>query len=147
LRWVRTKTLGYRFSGNFVHSRIDATNLGLGERSGWIVSGKASADWQPDAASLAQLTFSITGDRLLPQGSRKAMLLVNAGFRHKLNAKLWAFVTVQDAIHSYLQHDVIELPYLIEHSTERARTQAAFLGLTYNFGKKKSHDPAFDYSG
>jgi outer membrane receptor protein involved in Fe transport len=141
-----TKKLAYRLSGNLLHSRIDASNLGLGERSGWIVSGKASADWQPDAADLAQLTFSLTGNKLLPQGSRAAMLLVNAGFRHKLNARLWAFVTVQDALHSYQQHDRVELATLIERSTASARTRAAFLGLTYDFGKK-GRDPSFDYSG
>jgi hypothetical protein len=74
------------------------------------------------------------------------MLLVNAGFRHKLNAKLWAFVTVQDALHSYQEHDFVRLATLSERSHESARTQAAFLGLTYSFGNK-GRDPGFDYNG
>jgi outer membrane cobalamin receptor len=141
-----TKKLGYKLSGNLLHTSIDASNLGFGVHQGWIVSGKASADWQPDAADLAQLTFSLVGNRILPQGRRDPMLLVNAGFRHKLNAKLWAFVTVQDALHTYQQHEFVRLPTLFERSHDSARTRAAFLGLTYSFGKK-GRDPAFDYNG
>jgi outer membrane receptor protein involved in Fe transport len=141
-----TKTLAYRLSGNIFHYRIDASNLGFASRSAWIESGKAGLDWQPDPMDLAQATFSLTGKKLFPQGRRDPMLLVNLGYRHKLNARLWGFITAQDALHTYKQHSFVRTPTSIERSDDSARTRAAFIGLTYNFGKV-TRDPAFDYNG
>jgi outer membrane receptor protein involved in Fe transport len=142
-----TKRLTYRLSGNAYWYRIDASNLGFGTRSAWIESGKAGLDWQPDDRDLLQANLSLLGKRLLPQGQFDPMLLVNLGFRHKLTRRLWAFITAQDALHTYQQHGLVRTADLIERTDDSARTQAAFLGLTYSFGGKSARDPNFDYSG
>jgi hypothetical protein len=91
---------------------------------------------------------SMTGALLSTTCSRSApMLLVNLGFRHKLNRRLCAFLTAQDALHTYQQHGLVRTATLIERSDDSARTRAAFLGVTYNFGGKTTRDPNFDYSG
>ncbi len=75
------------------------------------------------------------------------MLLVNLGARHRLTPRLWAFLTAQDALHTYQQHSVVRTEALLERADDSARTRAAFLGITYNFGRKSARDPNFDYSG
>jgi outer membrane receptor protein involved in Fe transport len=141
------KTLKYRLSGNFYRYTIDAANLGFGKRSALIESGKAGLDWQPDKRDLAQVNVSLTGKTLLPQGVVDPMLLVNLGYRHRVTDRLFAFVTAQDALHTYKRHSVVRTPTLIESVEDSAKTQAAFVGLTYNIGGKSAKDPAFDYSG
>ncbi|HEX5182404.1 MAG TPA: TonB-dependent receptor [Allosphingosinicella sp.] len=142
-----TKKLGYRLSGDVHSYRIDASNLGFGTRSAWIVSGKAGLDWQPDKRDFFQANLSLRGKTLLPQGRVDPMLLVNLGFRHKLTNRLWAFVTAQDALHTYQQHGLVRTQALLQRTDDSARTNAAFLGITWNFGGKSSRDPNFDYSG
>jgi len=141
-----TKTLSYKLSGNIYRFTIDATNLGFGRRSAMIESGKAGLDWQPSKKDLAQVSLSLAGKKLLPQGEEDPMLLVNLGYRHQLTKRLFGFLTAQDALHTYKRHAFVETPTLVERTIDSAKTQAAFLGLTYNFGGKPK-EPGFDYSG
>ena len=141
-----TKTLSYKLSGNAYRFTIDATNLGFDRRSATIESGKAGIDWQPDKKDLGQVNVSLSGRQLLPQGIVDPMLLVNLGFRHQINDRLFLFFTAQDALHTYTRHSSIVTPTLIERSFDSAKTQAAFIGLTYDFGAKPKQ-PAFDYAG
>lgn len=141
-----TKTLSYKLSGNIYRFTIDATNLGFGRRSAVIESGKAGLDWQPGKKDLAQVSVSLAGKKLLPQGEENPMLLVNLGYRHQLGKRLFGFVTAQDALHTYKRHAFVETPTLIERTIDSAKTQAAFVGLTYDFGGK-NREPGFDYSG
>lgn len=141
-----TKTLSYRLSGNIFRFTIDASNLGLGRRSALVESGKAGLDWQPSKKDLAQVSVSLAGKKLFPQGSEDPMLLVNLGYRHQLSQRLFAFLTAQDALHTYKRHAFVRTPTLIERTVDSAKTQAAFVGITYNFGGKPK-EPAFDYSG
>lgn len=141
-----TKTLSYKLSGNAYRFTIDATNLGFGRRSATIESGKAGIDWQPDKKDLGQVNVSLSGRQLLPQGIVDPMLLVNLGFRHQINQRLYLFFTAQDALHTYTRHATIDTPTLIERSFDSAKTQAAFIGLTYDFGAKPKQ-PGFDYAG
>jgi outer membrane cobalamin receptor len=142
-----TKTINYRLSSNIARFTIDAANLGFGHRSALVVSGKAGMDWQPGKRDLAQVNLSLTGKQLLPQGTVDPMLLVNLGYRHRLTQRLFGFITAQDALHTYKRHSRLTTPFLIERALDSAKTQAAFVGLSYNFGGKSARDPAFDYSG
>jgi outer membrane receptor protein involved in Fe transport len=141
-----TKTLGYRLSGDVYRFAIDATNLGFGRRSALIESGKAGIDWQPGKKDLAQVNLSLSGKTLYPQGEADPMLLINLGYRHQLTKQLFAFLTAQDALHTYTAHGRIRTPTLIQRTFDSAKTQAAFIGITWNFGGK-GKQPSFDYSG
>lgn len=141
-----TKTLGYRLSGDVYRFAIDATNLGFGRRSALIESGKAGIDWQPGKKDLAQINVSLSGKTLYPQVEADPMLLINLGYRHQLTSRLFAFLTAQDALHTYTAHGRIRTPTLIQRTFDSAKTQAAFIGITWNFGGK-GKQPGFDYSG
>jgi len=95
---------------------------------------------------LLQVSLSLAGKKLLPQGEEDPMLLVNLGYRHQLTKPLFGFLTAQDALHTYKCHAFVETPKLDERTIDSAKTQAAFVGLTYNFGGKPK-EPGFDYSG
>jgi outer membrane receptor protein involved in Fe transport len=141
-----TKGINYRLSGNVARFTIDAANLGFGHRSALVVSGKAGMDWQPNKRDLAQFNLSLTGRQLLPQGVVDPMLLVNLGYRHRLTQRLFGFITAQDALHTYKRHSRLTTPTLIERSFDSAKTQAAFIGLSYDFSGKSARDPVLDYS-
>jgi hypothetical protein len=103
-------------------------------------------DWQPNKRDLAQFNLSLSGKQLLPQGVVDPMLLVNLGYRHRLTQRLFGFITAQDALHTYKRHSRLTTPTLIERSFDSAKTQAAFIGLSYDFSGKSARDPVLDYS-
>jgi hypothetical protein len=142
-----TKHLTYRLSGNVFHQTIDAADLGLGRRSGWIASGKGGIDWEPGKKDLVQAFLSLSGRQLLPQGQIDPIFMLHFGYRHRLNNRLWGFLTVQDALHTFRQANLVRTTTLIDRNVAKADTRAAFLGISYNFGGKSPRDPGFDYSG
>ncbi|MBS0296219.1 MAG: TonB-dependent receptor [Proteobacteria bacterium] len=147
-----TKALSYNVSSNLYWNEIDPTglpsSLGANEkREAASIGGRGNLTWQATPNDTAQLNASIIGKRLTPQGYISPMPIVNIGYRHKFNDQLSLFVTAQDALASYKAHEVIVTPTFREQIDNRARTQAAFVGLTWTFGNGPKRDPGFDYSG
>ena len=58
----------------------------------------------------------------------------------------WQWSNYWDALHTYKRHSRLTTPTLIERSFDSSKTQAAFIGLIYNFSGKSAREPVLDYS-
>lgn len=146
-----TKALAYNVSSNLFWTQIDATGfapgLGAERRSATSLSGRGSLTWTPTPKDIFQFNLSVIGERLTPQGRSGPMPLANFGYRHKFTDAFSLVITAQDALATYKSHDVIETPLFRDVIDNRARTQAAFLGLSYTFGTGPRKEPGFDFGG
>jgi hypothetical protein len=139
-------------SANLYWNEIDASRvplgpaLGFGEkRSAFTQGGRGSLSWQATAKDLFQVSVQMNAKRLLPQGFVEPMTLVFLGYRHKYSDALSFVVTAQDPTDSYRQVRVIDTPLLHVRTTDSARIQAVFFGLTYSFGAAQKRPQTFDF--
>ena len=144
------KKLSYNVSGNVFWNEIDASDLGFADkRSGWALGGRANINWTITDKDFFQINGSLNGKRLTPQGYRKPGGIVNLGYRHKFNDQLSGVVTVQDALDSLKDTQIIDTPTLHDRLVGDPKIRAVFVGLSYSFGGggRKARDPGFDFGG
>jgi outer membrane receptor protein involved in Fe transport len=146
-----TKTLSYNISGEGYWNEINAGNLGFeGTRSAWTVGGRANLNWQATKDDFVQVNGSLTGKRLNPQGYREPLGMLNLGYRHKVDERLSAVVTVRDLLGTSKQKVVENAPTFHDKRVIEPNVRAVFVGLTYSFGgagKKAPRDSGFDFGG
>jgi outer membrane receptor protein involved in Fe transport len=139
--------LGYRISATLAHTTIDASNLGFaGSRSTISASGKAGLDFKLAAADLVQLSGTLNGKRLTPQGYRLPSAALNFGYRHSFHSGLTAVLSVSDILQS--QHDRLRIDSatIVEASVRRNVRRVASLALSMPFGGGRAPEPGFDYA-
>jgi outer membrane receptor protein involved in Fe transport len=143
-----SRTLSYSLSSNLYWNEINAADIGFpDDRSAFIVSGKASLNWQVTPADLIQLNATLRGKQLMPQGYRDPMLRATFGYRHKIDDRWALTATVNDVFNTWRQRTVIETPSLYDRLDNSAHIQAAYVGFTYSFGGGPSKAAAFDFGG
>jgi outer membrane receptor protein involved in Fe transport len=144
-----TSALSYNLSGNLYWNEINAANLNLpGDRSIVGESGRGSLNWQVRPDDMLQFNLLAYGKRLQAQGVLEPFATINLGWRHKVNDRITATVTVQDALDSNRFHRVLDTPTLTEDLRFAPVSQAVFFRLDYRFGGgsgKPAHDPGFEY--
>jgi outer membrane receptor protein involved in Fe transport len=134
-------------NANLFYKEISAANLGFGARSTYGVSGRVNLDWQARPDDLLQINASIRGKQLFAQGVQKPTWTVNLGWRHKVNDKVTATVSVQDLFDTNTQKRVFVTPDIRVSGDYRPVSRAISLRLDYRFGAKPkaANDPGFDY--
>jgi outer membrane receptor protein involved in Fe transport len=145
-----TPKLTYSVNGNLAWTEIDAGRLGFaGNRDGTSVGGRATLNWQVTARDFVQLNGFVQGERLTPQGYRKASGLLNLGYRRKVDDQLSFVVTVQDVLDTFKDVVVIDTPLLRDRVERGGNVQGVFLGFTWTFGGQgqRPREPAFDFGG
>jgi outer membrane receptor protein involved in Fe transport len=145
-----TKTLKYNASVNIYRQEIDAVGVipGARDRSGTVVSGRASLNWQPTPEDFLQLSGFWQGETLLAQGKREAGGMLNVGYRRKIDDK-WAFqATVRDLLDDFGDVTNSESATYMDRTERTFGGRAVFVGFTYTFGAgpKKEQPPQFDFS-
>jgi outer membrane receptor protein involved in Fe transport len=144
-----TAQLTYNISGNVYWTEIDATGLGVPkDRSATAFGGRGNLNWQATPQDVFQVNVSANARRLLPQGYREPIYALNLGYRHKVDEKLSAVVTVQDLFLSQRGHEIFETPVLRQRADRSFDSRVVFVGLTYAFGAtKRPKEPGFDFGG
>ncbi|WP_297803257.1 TonB-dependent receptor [uncultured Brevundimonas sp.] len=141
-------TLRYNAAVNVFHQEIDAGGIvGGGDRSGDMVSGRLSLNWQPTDKDFIQLTGFWQGESLLAQGTREAGGMVNLGYRRKLTDKLSLNVTGRDLFNSFKNTTRYETPQFSEFNDQHINLRAFYVGLSWQFGSSPRRQPEqFDFS-
>jgi hypothetical protein len=134
-------------SGNLFYQQLDGETSSLGGlRDEYAINAKASLDWHPTEADIAQISFSRRGDQLIPQGYISATNLVNLGLRHKLWMGLSAVATVTDVFNGQVYHRFINTTILQDDYSRHLVGQVGYIGLSYTFGIGQKAKPAtFDF--
>ncbi|HRD45194.1 MAG TPA: outer membrane beta-barrel family protein [Caulobacter sp.] len=142
-------TLRYNASVNLLRQEIDAAGIPGGvDRSGQVVNGRLSLNWQPTTDDFVQVTTMWTGRQLLAQGERESATLVNLGYRRKLTESLSFQLTVRDLFDNFGDTVFLDTPQFRDRTERLFGGRSAFVGLTWTFGAgKRPQDPAFDFSG
>jgi outer membrane receptor protein involved in Fe transport len=145
-----TPNLSYNASTNAFWTQIDAANLvaGLPSEQGYGISGRASLNWQVRPDDMLQFNATAVGKRLIAQGVLEPYYTVNLGWRHKVNDRVTATVTVQDLLASYRFERRLDTPALTERLDIRPVYRSVFFRLDYRFGGKSAKaakEPGFEY--
>lgn len=139
--------LSYNASSNLYWNEIDAGNLG-GVQSAYGIGGRANLDWKVRPDDLLQLNAVVNGKRLVAQGVNAPTYTLNLGWRHKVNDRVTATLTLQDLLASSRFERRLETPTLTERLKVEPVARAIFFRLDYRFGggsAKAAKDPAFEY--
>jgi outer membrane receptor protein involved in Fe transport len=137
-----------RLSGNAYSSEIDATALGTpGLRSTSGLNLKATLDYKPGVADMAQVNLSRNDRRLTPQGSLAASTVVNLGLRHQADAQTAWVLTVSDLFNGQRQLRTLSAPNLAQTVLRTQPGRVLFLGvnLALGGGAKKGKTGGFEY--
>ena len=139
----------YAASGNLFYDQIDAASLGgAGLRATLGLNTKASLDYRPTRDDTVQISFSRSDGALTPQGSTRAINLLNLGYRRQVSPSLALVATLSDAFNGQAFHRVLVTPTLSDDYQRRQLGQVAYIGLVYAFGASKKAKPGgFDYEG
>ena len=144
-----TSTLTYNASGNLYWTQVDAGNLGVGAgaQSAFGASGRANLNWQVRPDDLVQFNLIAFGKRLGAQGFNTPSYTVNLGWRHKVNDKVTATLTLQDLFASNRFERRLDTPIVFERLVGLPVSRAVFLRLDYRFGGrgKAGREPGFEY--
>lgn len=142
-----TSTLSLSLTGTALWNEIDSSTLGFGaNRSGYSISGRASADWQITPSDLLQINAVANGKVLTPQGYTEPMYTVNLGYRRKIDDHWFLTVTASDVFDSMETRMITDSQDVSGTYVRRGSNRGVFIGLRYRFGvAKPGRDPAFDY--
>ncbi len=144
-----TKTLKYNASLNLYRQEINAAGVpGATDRSGTVISGRASLSWQPTPEDFLQLSGLWQGDALTAQGQREAGGMLNLGYRRKLTEKLAFQLTARDLLDDFGDTTTTNTATFRDRTEREFGGRAVFIGLTWTFGAtpKRERDPQFDFS-
>jgi outer membrane receptor protein involved in Fe transport len=129
------KTLSVSASVDFMHSDVDASNLGiLATRSAYVTSAHVTLKWKATPKDFVQFGVDGSGRQLTAQGYRGGAIFSNIGWKHQFDDRLALLVTADNPFGVARRTVVIETPTLDEIDKRKFYSDAVFLGLTYAFG-------------
>ncbi|MDB5432981.1 MAG: TonB-dependent receptor [Caulobacter sp.] len=141
-----SKTLSYNLSGNLFWSQLDSLGPGFpAARSIVTASGRGNINWQVTGADLVQVNFFVLGKRLTPQGYGEPIYGLNLGYRHKITDHVAFVMTVQDALGTFKDRQVIDTATLKTTTERNFDSRMVLVGFTWTFGGGKQRDPGFDF--
>ena len=112
------------------------------------MGGRLNLNWQATKDDMLQFNASVGPRRLIAQGFILPNYAVNLGWRHKLNDRITATITVQDLLASNKFQRRLDTPTFVERFNGLNVTRAVFFRLDYRFGGtggKAAKDPGFEY--
>ena len=146
-----TQRLSYSLSGNAFTMQIDARQLGgSGSAATTGVNLKAEADYQVTPADFFQVTFSRTAERLTAQGTIGAVNVLNAGFKHRIDAATYIVASASDLLNGQGLRRVVGSALLQDDYLRLQYGRILYVGLVWSFGAapaKKSDEINYDQGG
>ncbi|WAC59756.1 TonB-dependent receptor domain-containing protein [Brevundimonas sp. SL130] len=140
-------TLRYNASVNLYRQEIEAGGIiGAEDRTGEAVSGRLSLNWQATPKDFVQVSSVWSGDQLLAQGRREQSVLVNLGYRHKLNDKWSLQMTVRDLFDDFGSTTTLDTPAFRDRTDQTFGGRAAYVGFTWTFGGGQKRPEQFDFT-
>lgn len=144
-----TSALSYNLTLSPYWYRANAGNLAtsLGTRSLYGSTERGTLNWQATPDDSLQLNVQANGQRLTSQGVIDPFVVVNAGWRRKLNDRLSATLTLQDLADGSRFHLDTQTSAVVEHLIVHPVSRAVVFRLDYRFGggAAKAKTPDFDY--
>ena len=141
------KTLNYNVSANFSYTQLETPVLGVREtHEGFNAGGRGSINWTPTKNDLIQFIGIINQGRITAQGTTDPLLILAAGYRHKITSDFSLVLQTQDPFDTVRQYTRLTGNGLDQKTTIKAHIQSFLIGFTWNFGGngRPQRDPGFD---
>jgi outer membrane receptor protein involved in Fe transport len=137
----------FNISGDASWVEVDALpTLGATARSGWVVNGNASLNWQATPKDLLQFNVSSRGGQISPLQDTDSIVIMNLGYRHKINDKLFFIATARDLNAGFKMRTMVDTARVRSFNENFNKGRTLFLGFQYNFGAGPRRDnPQFDF--
>lgn len=142
-----SKTLTYNVSTNFSWTHLETPVLGVREiHEGFGAGGRGTLNWSPTKNDLIQVIGIINPGRITAQGTVDPLLILVAGYRHKITNDLAVMFQTQDPFDTVRQYSRLTAAGLDQRTTVTAHIQSFMIGFTWNFGGsgRPQRDPGFD---
>jgi outer membrane receptor protein involved in Fe transport len=137
-----TRTLSVSSSVDFMHSDVDATNLGiLATRSAFVTSAEVTLKWKVTPQDFVQFGVQGSGRQLTAQGYRGGAIFSNIGWKHQFDDRLALVLTADNPFGVARRTIVINTPTLDEVDKRKFYSDAVFVGLNYAFGASPKSSP------
>jgi outer membrane receptor protein involved in Fe transport len=141
------KTLTYNVSTDFSYTQLETPVLGMREtHEGFNAGGRGSINWSPTKNDLIQVIGIINQGRITAQGTTDPLLILAAGYRHKVTKDFSLVLQTQDPFDTVRQYSRLTGNGLDQRTTIKAHIQSFLIGFTWNFGGngRPQRDPGFD---
>ncbi len=145
-----TRTLSYSAGGDVAWNQIATADNGVeAPRAAAAMFGHMKLNWTATPKDFVQLSVYAQGRQIEAQGSRSSYAIVNLGYRHQLNDRLAAELTLQDPFNEFRWRSFIETPTLTDENTNDFHLRSLQIGLTYQLGavRKQPQPKDFDFGG
>jgi outer membrane receptor protein involved in Fe transport len=142
-----SKTLTYNVSTNFSYTQLQTPVLGVRQtHEGFGAGGRGSLNWSPTKTDLIQVIGIINPGRITAQGTIDPLLILAAGYQHKITKDFSLVLQTQDPFDTVRQYSRLSSPTLDQHTTIKAHIQSFLIGFTWNFGGdgRPQRNPGFD---
>ena len=142
-----SKTLSYNVSTNFSWTHLETPVMGVRQiNEGFNAGGRGSINWTPTKNDLIQVIGIINPGRIMAQGNIDPLLILVAGYRHKITNNLNFVFQTQDPFDTVRQYIHVTSPGLDQRTTVTAHIQSFMVGFTWTFGGngRPQRDPGFD---
>jgi outer membrane receptor protein involved in Fe transport len=141
------KTLTYNLSTDFSWTQLETPVLGVRQtHEGFNAGGRGSLNWSPTKNDLVQFIGIINPGRITAQGTVDPLLILAAGYRHKITKDFSLVLQTQDPFDTVRQYSRVTGNGLDQKTTIVAHIRSFMVGFTYNFGgnSRPQRDPGFD---
>jgi outer membrane receptor protein involved in Fe transport len=142
-----SKTLTYNVSTNFSFTHLETPVLGVREiHEGFGAGGRGSLNWSPTKKDLIQVIGIINPGRITAQGTVDPLLILAAGYQHKITNKFSLVLQTQDPFDTVRQYSRVTSAGLDQRTTIKAHIQSFMIGFTWTFGGngRPQREPGFD---
>lgn len=131
------KFFSANLSSNIFYNKIDATDLGYGNKKSIIsMNTNFNSTFNISHSTRMQVSCNYRSARLTPQGKVYPTVVINAGIRQDLlNKKMSILLTASDIFKTLKQKNELSTPYLAQTAIGRRDAQIIYLGVNYRFGK------------
>jgi len=145
-----TRTLSYSAGGDVAWNQIATADNGVeAPRAAAAMFGHMKLNWTATPKDFVQVSVYAQGRQIDAQGSRASWALINLGYRHQLNDRLAAELTLQDPLDEYRSRSFVETPTLTDETSNNFDVRSLQIGLTYQLGavRKQPQPKDFDFGG
>jgi len=143
-----TKTLALKLTADAFWNQLSDADPSLAAyRSGVVVKGHGSLNWDITPNDFVQIGAYANGRQVTAQGATNGYIYLNLGYRHKFSDRLAVELLVLDPANSFRTSSVLTAPGVSQTSKVSFGYQTISLGFTYALGGPAKSGKDFDFNG
>ena len=141
-----TKTLTLKLTADAFWSQLSDADPSLAAyRTGVVVNGHGSLNWDVTPKDFLQIGVYANGRQVTAQGATDGYVYLDLGYRHKFTDRLAVEVLALDPTNSYRMNSTLAAPGVSQTSRVNFSVRAVSVGFTYALGGASKGGKDFDF--